>query len=370
MATRVSLAELASAGFALHSAEAAAIVLEICHQHARGELRGIPSAHVIRLTADGRVVAEGPITTDQPAITRAAQLLDDLLPLHVPGGLRLVIARALRTLDLPPFSSFEEFMAALQRFAAGDLVATARNLYQSWERARAPRELTISDLRRARRATGLSLNAISAAAGVSVPLLRELEWGFFRNWRHDAEGRAQLTRYARAAGLDEQLVISIAWPMVEEAMHELAPAPQPAPKPEPEVVEGIVLAHNMLPMPVASTSLASKRPLSVWALLSAAAVLLVAGLTLTFGQPRRPALEAARVPEYVDTAPAFTNAPVGSPAMGVVSPMKREPVVRAVQTRPWKVTSPKPPVKRAAAPKKPASKPNFFKRALLRIVIR
>src|SRR5262249_40914231 len=119
MITRVSLAELEASGFVLHSAEAAAIVVEICHQHERGEIRGIPSAHVVRLTPDGRVVAEGPITTDQPAIARAAQLLDDLLPpfdappsYRVPGGLRLVVARALRKIDLPPFASLDEFCRA------------------------------------------------------------------------------------------------------------------------------------------------------------------------------------------------------------------------------------------------------------------
>jgi hypothetical protein len=47
--------------------------------------------------------------------------------------------------------------------------------------------------------------------------LRDLEWGDVRAWPADADGRAQVVRYARAAGLDEQLVLSIAWPMIEEA---------------------------------------------------------------------------------------------------------------------------------------------------------
>src|SRR5215471_19116986 len=164
MATRVSLAELAAAGFVLHSAETVAIVLDLCRQLERGEIRGIPSTHVIRLTPDGAVVAEGPITTDRPPIAKAAQLLNDLLPafdappaFRVPGGLRLVVARALGTLDLPPFESLNEFCAAVSRFAADDLTSTARNLYRAWEIARTPRTLTISDVRRARRATGLSL---------------------------------------------------------------------------------------------------------------------------------------------------------------------------------------------------------------------
>src|SRR5579872_1068355 len=141
MAARVSLAELAAAGIVLHVAEATAIVLEICRQYARGSVPGIPSAPVIRLTPDGVLLAEGPITTDRPPIAAAAQLLDDLLPsfdapppYRVPGGLRLIVARALGTLDLPPFDSLDDWCRALARFASDDLAATARNLYQSWER--------------------------------------------------------------------------------------------------------------------------------------------------------------------------------------------------------------------------------------------
>jgi len=383
MAARVSLAELSSAGFALHSAEAAAIVVEVCRQYVRGDLRGIPSAHVIRLTPDGRVVAEGPITTSQPPIARAAQLLQDLLPpldapaaVRVPGGLRLVIARALRTIDVPPFASLDEFCAALRRFAAEDLGAAARSLYGSWQGTHEARELTISDLRRARRATGLSLDCISSVSGVSVPLLRELEWGYMKNWRRDAEGRSQLGRYARAAGLDEQLVLSIAWPMIEEAARDAALAPAPTPEvrtSQPEIVEGIVLAQNILPIPATPPG-AERRRFSLWALVSAAAILLVAGLTLTFWHPRA-ALEAARRPEFVDTAPPLADippAPVSAPAPRLTDEPStpREPVVRAVQPKPSKAKAGKPAVKRTAAPKKPASKPNFFKRTLLRIVLR
>ena len=61
-------------------------------------------------------------------------------------------------------------------------------------------ELTISDIRRARRATGLSLDDLSAVADVPAARLRELEWGYLRNWRADEEARAHVVRYARAAG--------------------------------------------------------------------------------------------------------------------------------------------------------------------------
>ena len=174
MATRVSLAELSSAGLPLHPSEAAAIVQEVCRQYVRGAVRGIPSAHVIRLTRDGHVVAEGPISPNQPPIVRAAQLLNDLLPpfdasppYRVPGGLRLIVARALGTIDLPPFESLDEFCAALDRFSAQNLDSAAQNLFRSYEDSRGPKPLTISDVRRARRATGLSLEDISAACAPS-----------------------------------------------------------------------------------------------------------------------------------------------------------------------------------------------------------
>jgi hypothetical protein len=138
MTARVSLAELASAGFVLHSAEAAAIVVEVCRQFSSGQVLGIPSAPVIRLTPDGGVVAEGPITTDHPPLPKAAHLLNDLLPpfgapYRVPGGLRLIVARALGTVDLPAFESLDDFSSAVARFAADDLTSTALKLYRAWD---------------------------------------------------------------------------------------------------------------------------------------------------------------------------------------------------------------------------------------------
>ena len=125
MPTRVSLSELADSGVRLRAADAVAIVSEICRQRDRGMLRGIPSAHVVRLTEQGTVVAEGPVNTDGPPVTAAAVLLDELLEAvdaapeyRAPGALRLTVARALGTLDLPPYGSLEEFCAAIRRFAA------------------------------------------------------------------------------------------------------------------------------------------------------------------------------------------------------------------------------------------------------------
>src|SRR5437763_6148238 len=109
MPSRVSLAELIDNNVPLRPDEAVAVLREVCRQYSSGHLHGIPNATVIRLTPDGGVAVEGPVSRDQDPIRAAATLLTDLLPgfetptgFKVPGGLRLVIARAMRTIDLPP----------------------------------------------------------------------------------------------------------------------------------------------------------------------------------------------------------------------------------------------------------------------------
>jgi hypothetical protein len=367
MVARVSLAELAAAGFSLRSAEAAAIVIDVCRQLERGAIRGIPSTHVIRLTPDGTIVAEGPITTDQPPIAKAALLLNDLLPAfdappayRVPGGLRLVAARALGTLDLPPFGSLEEFCTALSRFAADDLATAVGNLYHGWELAKSPRALTISDVRRARRATGLSLGDISSVCGVDAALLRELEWGYLKNWRNDAVGRSWLSGYAKASGLDETLVTSIVVPMLDDA------ASQPAHQAIAERDETTLVAAD--PQTVVATAPAEprrrRRRALLWAGASAASIALLAIITM-LAWPRPD--EQARLEL---TAPPLVTAPVAAPI--AVTPLADVvPAVRTHATPKPHVAKARSTVKRATSPpRKAAPKQNFFKRALLRIVIK
>jgi hypothetical protein len=234
---------------------------------------------VIRLSRSGTLAVEGPVAAGGRAVSRAAQLLESLLPskdagpeFKVPGALRLCLVRALGTLDVPPYPSLESFADALQRFAAPDAAATIRSLVESWSSAVAPQAdvdrapadqssqlplqsevappvpdeprrsevrkefgrperehtastamvrmpseaLTISDIRRARRATGLPLAEISTRSRIPVSLLQQLEWGYLRNWPSGLYGRTQLVRYARAAGLDDQIVIATVWPMLDE----------------------------------------------------------------------------------------------------------------------------------------------------------
>jgi hypothetical protein len=258
--TPISLADLSAAGVRLRPYEAVTIVRELLVLVARGEVAGVPSAHVIRLSSNGEVSVEGPVAAGGRPVMRAAQLLDALLPgpeagnqFRVPGGLKIVVARALGTLDLPPFATLDDFAEALQRFAATDRAAAVANLVISWSefvaarvpeavetaptgpvhpsaqiqpfvssrtqdiRAHLSREpLTVSDIRRARRATGLPLSSIASRSHISIGLLRQLEWGYFVNWPTGQVGRTQLARYARAAGLDEDLVVSTLLPVIED----------------------------------------------------------------------------------------------------------------------------------------------------------
>ena len=267
MSTRVSLAELAASDIRLRPTEAVAIVRAICAQHASGILRGMPSPGVIRLTRDGDVVAEGPITTEQDDVARAALLLNalladfDALPEYrACGALRIVIARALGTLDLPPYASLGEFCEALSRFGTDDVREVAQGLFNAWERAHASRALnvrhgealTISDVRRARRATGLTLGHLATVAEVPSTRLRDLEWGYMRDWPATTEGRAQVIRYARAAGLDEGIVLSIAWPMIVEG----APAIQVEHAPRTTLVRSAGQSLAVIPVPAASRRIA------------------------------------------------------------------------------------------------------------------
>src|SRR5688572_25316909 len=262
----ISLADLAAAGIQLRPYEAVTIVRELLSLVARGDVAGVPSAHVIRLSGAGGVSVEGPVAAGGRPVLRAGQLLDSLLPasdaethFRVPGGLKLVVARALGTLDLPPFPSLESFEEGLGRFGATDPGAAISNLVSSWAdvvAARAPQvaeveplaaaqvqpfvssrthdihahlsqePLTVSDIRRARRATGLPLASIAERSHIPLGMLRQLEWGYFFNWPTGNYGRTQLVRYARAAGLDEQLVVATLLPQIESVDR---PATQAAP---------------------------------------------------------------------------------------------------------------------------------------------
>jgi hypothetical protein len=253
----VSLADLSAAGLRLRPTEAVTIVRALALQVARGELPGMPSAHVIRLLPSGAIAVEGPVASGRP-VPRAAQLLAALLPDSTRNGpeptpLRRVIARA----QMPGgdgYASLEELAAALATFAAHDPLGAIGDLTARWAEAvrdadgtgahevaedggpvpGTPREPSagVSEMRRARRETGLSLQEISKKSRIPVSMLRQLEWGYLRNWPTGLYGRTQLVRYARAAGVSQQVVLKAVLPLLEaQAIERAAPAGSERPVP-------------------------------------------------------------------------------------------------------------------------------------------
>jgi hypothetical protein len=244
-----SLADLSAAGVRLQPPDAVAITVGVIRQVQQGTADRIPSSTDLRFDSNGHLVLDtvaAPADAEAPMVEAAARLLEELLPdfddpaLRVPGALRIAVARALGTLDLPPYPSLDAFVSALGRFSSRDSDAVIRSLaaalpgdvargetegHQSDGRKSTAVErpaLTISDVRRARRATGLTLADISERSRIPVSLLRELEWGYFVNWPAGHYGRTQLTRYARAAGLDDDVVMRAVWPVLQEAIRARA----------------------------------------------------------------------------------------------------------------------------------------------------
>ena len=370
----VSLADVAAAGLQLRPSEAVTITREVALQVVRGQIAGVPSAHVVRLSSNGSVSIEGPVAAGGRPVIRVAQLLDTLLPhdvagseFRVPGGLKLVVARALGTLDLPPFGSLEAFVESLDRFAATDPVATITNLVVATveattvrpaelgapspppataqvqlfaapqvqpfaiprvtePRPQPPKQpLTISDIRRARRATGVPLAKVAERSRIPIGLLRQLEWGYFFNWPKGRYGRTQLVRYARAAGLDEDLVLSTVAPLMdfaEPAAAEPQPAAEPAAvirrplteldlQPVQEVAVQVSLGATLLVPIEAESGPRRRRGALVAALAAAAAVTIVAPMWWDYpgrlAVPAAPSSQAATGTTGRDNTPAATT---------------------------------------------------------------
>jgi Tol biopolymer transport system component len=353
----VSLADLAAAGVRLRPFEVVTIVRELALQVARGERPGVPSAHVIRLSPTGAVFVEGPVAAGGRSVARAAQLLDTLLPgfdappeFRAPGALRLVIARALGTVDLPAYTTLDGFAEALARFAAPEPAAVVRQLVASWAECVAAEqpdqqttddeddadatervlesfapavpmplagtELTVSDLRRARRATGLTLTQVGERSRIPVTLLRELEWGYLRRWPWGHYGRTQLVRYARAAGLDEEVVVRTVWPVLEEQSRADDPVVVPAPASSVAVPDAALSEHRGEMVTFSSGALAPREPSSrrsrVLAALAIPALLAIAVAPVAWNRPARPAA-------VQQAAAADTAAPTPAPAPGEIA---------------------------------------------------
>jgi len=367
----VSLAELAGTE-PLRPVQAVTIVHGIIGRIVGGAIAGVPSPQIIRLSTTGRITIEGPIAADAHTVGHAAHLLSTLLPgfdvrttERVPGALRLVIARASRILDVPPYASLEAFAADLVRFTAPDAESCIRELVTTRLKARidnaatrpdhfsgAPAEqsLTISDIRRARRATGMTLADIAFRTGVPASLLCHLEWGYLDHWPSPPIARRLMLRYAQTAGLDEQLVLDVVWPLFEEHVRERTAQPEAASVVDAEVVEEAT-ATAMVPGAasgdvvtlVARNQVANKRRLRTRSVLVAALAipaLLVIGILpsardyATFRRHRAVPSAVAQAPaQQAATADVPANVPAASiaPPSVPAAPRRSEPPPRAVQ---------------------------------------
>lgn len=387
---RVSLADLAAANIVVRPIEAATIVHELALQVSRGELPGVPSAHVVRFSPSGALTIEGPVAAGGNSVARAAALLDSLLPgfdtvpeLRAPGALRLAVARALGMIDLPPYPSIEDFAAAIARFAAPDAGSVIRGLAASFARASASlpdrdvagssdsttavepfvrqlaavqtsdrrqeramlspppitldsSDLTISDIRRARRATGLTLAEISADARIPVWMLRELEWGLLRNWPTSHYGRTQLVRYAKAAGLDDQLVVRAVWPLLEESAREReSSGVSPSELAPAETVE-VPLTTDIAVIPYALDDAHRRRRRHLIAALAIPAVLAIGVAPAVWSG--RTSLNESAAPPHTETASA--------------------PERRAAVPHPTAASAPAPPAPRVATAGKAKAAPS------------
>ena len=342
----VPLPELAAAA-PLDHIEAVTIVREVARRVASGEFPGVLSAHVIRLSATGALTAEGPIATDGFAVRRAGQLLEALLPafdaqVRVPGALRLIVARALGTMDLPPFPSLDSFADALSRFAACDPEECFRQIVanrpDALDRGTAAAEvvmpahdltITVSDIRRARRATGMPLSEISRRSSVPRNLLRDLEWGYFENWPTSHVGRRLIISYARAAGLDEQLVTRTVWPLLAEWVRRGA-AMRPDEQPAAPMVVDVTPVDQARPV----TSLARIEPVvrRRWDARRVVAVLTIPALLAIGAAPAiwEHSTAAHKADHQVNPPPARVAPPVPAAAAAVPHPVSEPGVMIAI----------------------------------------
>jgi len=335
---RFSLADLSACGVRLRPDEAVAITSQAIALGLRLDPPGVPTVAALRLTTRGTVELElqEPLAPGDD-VGQAARLLDALLPgfddtaIRVPGALRLAVARALRTLDLPPYASINDFLEAIRRFAPADAhealsSIAARAKAGSTSRgveAETP-ALTISDIRRARRSTGLTLSDISDRSRIPISLLRELEWGYLVNWPAGHYGRTQLIRYARAAGLDDRVVVRAVWPTLQEAVRArgvAAPAPRRGPASAvAESVAPVVETRLVRLEPATPVRSGPRRPM----VLAAAAILALIGIaslpTLFLERDPLPAAEVVTRDADVPSSSTPRETPPEA------SPAQREPV--------------------------------------------
>jgi hypothetical protein len=195
--SRISFADLVATRVPLSAAEAVALTLSVADALGEPAGRALPPDHSIVLDSTGQVtleraagapgaVAGSETTAGLASLTRRLLRLDDPNAgdrrQRVPGGLLVLLARALRQIDLDPQPP-SEFREALERFGTPDPTTLAAVF---WRAARmrmpaAPRPASV---------TPINLDAVSAAG---VPSDER---------RHSMPAASDLRRYLREVERD------------------------------------------------------------------------------------------------------------------------------------------------------------------------
>jgi hypothetical protein len=220
---RVRLSEIV-AKLDIHPTQTAAIVAQVAARIDRWLVARRPSRLIVPTVDDLAIERGGRLWWRRGqcvAPEQGARALGGLLAAllarapqgSAPPGLLYVVSRSTDLRHLAPLTRMDEFATAVLRhapdapFQAVDaLMATF--VASTAGMARLDEHASIADVRRWRRAGGVSLQTIAADTGIPASLLRELEWGVYANWAvPHADG--SISAYAERAGLDAAAVIRI-----------------------------------------------------------------------------------------------------------------------------------------------------------------
>jgi hypothetical protein len=163
MTMPVSVAEVRGAGVTIEAEEAVAIAQQLmaalrggANADAIERPHGPPTSENVYLDGDGWVICRACETT--PAVSEMAIFLQAMLPaesVHVPGGLRYAVARALLDVDVPPFDSLDDFSETLARYERGSRQQIVRRVLQRLHTRRSLAPMYAGDRRRNPQATPL-----------------------------------------------------------------------------------------------------------------------------------------------------------------------------------------------------------------------
>jgi hypothetical protein len=221
--TRIPLRDLVET-VEIQPAQSAAIVAQVAARldrwmaARRPDKLVVPSLEDLAIERGGRIWwRRGACVPADRTVRALGALLGALLARapqgSAPAGLLYLASRSTDPRHLAPLTQRDEFLAAVLRHAPEEPLhavdallaryfAVAAGLTRLTDRA------SIADVRRWRRAGGMSLRTIATDTGIPVSLLRELEWGVYANWPVP-HAHGSIAAYAERAGLDADAVLAI-----------------------------------------------------------------------------------------------------------------------------------------------------------------